>query len=70
MAVCPVCNIKFDNNDFLSLSEHFIDMADSSEPLHVMWLNRNITKTRVDKNRLTILFKDLYHLKINTLESH
>lgn len=63
MAVCPVCNIKFDNNDFLSLSDHFIDMADSSEPLHVMWLNRNITKTRVDKNRLTILFKDFYDLK-------
>ena len=38
MALCPVCNIKFDNNDFLSLSEHFIDMADSSEPLHVMWV--------------------------------
>ncbi len=62
MAICPICNIKFDNNDFTSLSEHFIDKANSSEPLHVMWLNRNITKTKVDKSKLGLAFKNFYDL--------
>jgi len=63
MAICPICDLKFDNNDFLALSEHFIEKAKDSDPLHVMWLNRNITKTKVDKNKLELLFRNLYDTK-------
>ncbi len=63
MAICPICDLKFDNNDFSALSEHFIEKAKDSDPLHVMWLNRNITKTKVDKNKLELLFKNLYDTK-------
>ena len=48
MAICPVCNLKFCNNDFLALSEHFTGKAKDSDALHVMWLNRNITKTKAE----------------------
>ena len=62
MAICPVCNLKFCNNDFLALSEHFTGKAKDSDALHVMWLNRNITKTKADKNSLELLFRNLYDL--------
>ncbi len=69
MAICPICGLKFDNGDFLSLSEHFIEKANSSDSLHVMWLNRNITKTKVDKNKLEQLFKNLYSVKDTGIKS-
>lgn len=45
---CPVCGKTLGSGDYDSLSRHFCDLADQSDPEHVMWLNRNITKKKVD----------------------
>ncbi len=41
--------------DYGSLSSHLYAMADKSEPDHVMWLNKNITKKKTDVSELTKL---------------
>ncbi len=41
--------------DYGSLSSHLYAMADKSDPDHVMWLNKNITKKKTDVSELTKL---------------
>jgi pyrroloquinoline-quinone synthase len=48
LAKCPVCGNPFGYGTYKSLSRHFCDLANQSDPEHVMWLNRNITKKKVD----------------------
>ncbi len=55
MRSCPVCG--FTTEDMSSLAAHFVGEADRSDVGHVMWLNRNVTKNRVDADRLAALLE-------------
>jgi pyrroloquinoline-quinone synthase len=50
---CAVCGATF--GDYETLSSHFIDLADKSDPSHVMWLNKNLTKNKSDVKTLSQL---------------
>lgn len=47
---CPVCENEQAN--YGSLAEHFIDLANKNDVGHVMWLNRNITKSKIEADLL------------------
>jgi pyrroloquinoline-quinone synthase len=49
---CAVCGQLFDPKDYRSLSSHFYELAEKSDVDHVMWLNKNITKEKIDVNTL------------------
>jgi pyrroloquinoline-quinone synthase len=49
---CAVCGELFASGDYRSLASHFHDLAEKSDVEHVMWLNKNITKKKVDVNAL------------------
>jgi hypothetical protein len=42
-------------NDVLALARHLVDEAAGSDVAHVMWLNRNVTKRRVNVDELARL---------------
>ncbi|AOL17772.1 TenA family transcriptional regulator [Sulfolobus sp. A20] len=51
MPICPSCEIKF--SSWEELTKHIDEMANSkSEPSHVMWLNRNISIKRIEREEL------------------
>ncbi len=52
MTKCAICGITFPLGDYGGLSSHLYGMADKSDPGHVMWLNKNITKKKTDVNEL------------------
>lgn len=47
---CPICHVKIKN--LSQLASHLVVKANESEAQHVMWLNRFVTKDRVDKKQL------------------
>ncbi|MEE9164613.1 MAG: iron-containing redox enzyme family protein [Thermoplasmata archaeon] len=47
---CDVCGRSF--KGYPSLARHFLKQAAASDPGHVMWLNRNITKEKVGEKAL------------------
>jgi pyrroloquinoline-quinone synthase len=49
---CAVCGQVFSRGDYGALSAHFYDLAERSDPKHVMWLNKNITKKKSDARAL------------------
>jgi hypothetical protein len=51
-ARCPVCDAALRAPSWGELAEHLVDRAAASEDRHVMWLNRNVTKHRVDTPEL------------------
>ena len=52
MTKCAVCGQLFKLEDYRSLSTHFYELAEKSDVDHVMWLNKNITKEKMDVNKL------------------
>jgi len=52
MTKCAVCGQLFNPNDYPGLSSHFYELAERSDVDHVMWLNKNITKEKIDVNML------------------
>jgi pyrroloquinoline-quinone synthase len=52
MTECPVCDQLFAPKDYQSLAVHFHDLAERSDIGHVMWLNKNITKEKVNASTL------------------
>lgn len=52
MTKCAVCGQAFGPTDYRGLSNHFHKLAEGSDVEHVMWLNKNITKNKVDPNIL------------------
>jgi pyrroloquinoline-quinone synthase len=50
---CSVCRTTFAPRDYLGLSKHLCEFAEASEPEHVMWLNKNITKQKMDPEALS-----------------
>lgn len=55
MTKCAVCGATFRSADYQGLSHHFYDLAEKSDPGHVMWLNKNVTKKKTDINELSKL---------------
>ena len=54
-ATCEACGEGMDALGDLAV--HLIDRAGASDAAHVMWLNRNVTKRRVDAVELTSLLQ-------------
>jgi len=50
---CAVCTASFGEGDYDGLSQHFVGQAEKSDPAHVMWLNKNITKKKCDVQTLS-----------------
>ena len=57
MVRCTVCNVKFNKQDFKSLSEHFIALAGQSDSKHIAWLNKNVTNKKTDQKELEKLLR-------------
>src|SRR5947199_6765618 len=70
MTKCPCCGVGFQKHDDLDdLAGHFVAMAGRSDAGHVMWLNRNITKEKSDRETLAKLLKEFFDLEGRGLES-
>ncbi|MFQ5986446.1 MAG: iron-containing redox enzyme family protein [Thermoplasmata archaeon] len=50
MVRCVVCGRSF--GTYLAMARHFLKQAEASDPPHVMWLNRNVTKQKVAEPEL------------------
>ncbi len=62
MDICPACGEKSIDNTASFLSRHFFSKAQLSDPAHVMWLNRNISKDRLSEETLDQYFKEYFDL--------
>ncbi|MHA1990633.1 MAG: thiaminase II/PqqC family protein [Candidatus Hodarchaeales archaeon] len=60
MVRCTVCEENFNKNDFYSLAKHFIEFSELSDSSHISWLNRNLTKNKVEVEDLEKLFKTFF----------
>lgn len=49
---CAVCGKLFAQGDYTNLTRHFYTLAEESDVEHVMWLNKNITKKKLDASAL------------------
>jgi pyrroloquinoline-quinone synthase len=56
LTVCPVCEVQV--SSYGKLADHFGMETRRSDVGHVMWLNRNITKTKGDESRLSSLLSE------------
>jgi pyrroloquinoline-quinone synthase len=57
MVKCAVCGTAFPVGEYDSLSRHFYELAERSDPGHVMWLNKNITKKKTNPAELAKLLR-------------
>ncbi len=70
MTKCPSCGVGFQkHDDFDDLAGHFVAEAGRSDAGHVMWLNRNITKNKSDRQTLSKLLARFFDLSGKSLES-
>ncbi|MFQ5951771.1 MAG: C2H2 type zinc finger domain-containing protein, partial [Candidatus Geothermarchaeales archaeon] len=60
MTKCAQCGMAFASGDYDGLSSHLYYLAQQSDPGHVMWLNRNITKRKADPKKLSGLLADYF----------
>lgn len=56
---CVVCATEVPDG-YPSLADHFAEMAEASEPSHVMWLNRNVTKDQGDVASLAPALREYF----------
>src|SRR3989441_10885722 len=69
MTKCPSCGVGFQkHDDFDDLAGHFVAEAGRSDAGHVMWLNRNITKNKSDRQTLSKLLARFFDLSDKSLE--
>jgi pyrroloquinoline-quinone synthase len=62
MTKCSVCTATFPIDDYRSLAEHYQREAASSDPAHVMWLNRFITPQKTSTADLEKLLREYFDL--------
>jgi pyrroloquinoline-quinone synthase len=55
-----VCGTTFAAGDYLGLSKHLCEFAEQSNPEHVMWLNKNVTKQKMDPEALSGLLAEFF----------
>ncbi|MFQ6012892.1 MAG: C2H2 type zinc finger domain-containing protein [Thermoplasmata archaeon] len=63
---CVVCSRSFEA--YPTLARHFLKRAAASDPGHVMWLNRNITKQRIGEEEMAQRL-EAYHTEAGHLAS-
>jgi len=54
---CPVCWAEFGTGAYEALAGHMHGEAERSDVNHVMWLNRNVTKTRTSREELAVMLR-------------
>ncbi|MGC8645477.1 MAG: C2H2 type zinc finger domain-containing protein [Thermoplasmata archaeon] len=64
--ICPVCEKRI-GGMFDELSFHLESEAERSDPKHVMWLNRNISRERMGKVELEERLRNLYDFSVSGL---
>jgi pyrroloquinoline-quinone synthase len=62
MAVCPVCNENFDPGDYYTMAIHFINLAKDSDAYHVQWINRNISRKKMNATQFTSAIENFYNM--------
>lgn len=62
MVDCAVCGTRFSRGNYGELATHFLTSAGKSDAPHVSWLNRNITRTRIDQEMLSGMLSEYYSL--------
>lgn len=62
MVRCTVCDKIFEQGEFSQLAKHFISKANTSDPQHIAWLNKNITKKKIEPQELTKLISHFFDL--------
>ena len=60
MNICPVCGVKIKDAEMTTLSSHIYSEAQSSDPAHVMWLNRVISRRKLTDDELTKKIVEFY----------
>jgi pyrroloquinoline-quinone synthase len=60
LAKCSVCGATFAAGDYSELSKHFCEFAERSDPEHVMWLNKNLTKEKMGPGALSGLMAEFF----------
>lgn len=62
MVRCTVCDEIFGQGKFSQLATHFFSKANSSDPQHIAWLNKNISKKKIEIQELTQRISNLFDL--------
>ena len=62
MVRCTVCEEIFGQGNFSQFASHFIIKANTSDPQHIAWLNKNISKKKIDIQELTQRISNLFDL--------
>jgi pyrroloquinoline-quinone synthase len=62
MVKCAVCGAAFPAGEYDSLSRHFYELAERSDPAHVMWLNKNVTKKKTNPAELAKLLRHEFQI--------
>jgi pyrroloquinoline-quinone synthase len=65
---CAACGKQSNTSDYDGLAAHFIEQAEKSYPVHVMWLNKYITKEKMDASNLAGKMKACFSLEGITLK--
>ncbi|MGC8617123.1 MAG: C2H2 type zinc finger domain-containing protein [Thermoplasmata archaeon] len=60
MNICPVCGVKFRDDKIATISSHLYSKAQSSDPAHVMWLNRVIFRKKMSEDELARKIENFY----------
>lgn len=63
MPICPSCEYRA--SGWKTIASHLYFMARNSDPSHVMWMNRNLTKKEVDVDNLSIMLENFFSIKDN-----
>jgi len=62
VAICPVCDQGFPAVGYAEMADHFIGQSTVSEPRHVSWLNRNISRNAMDTGKLSLSLERFYKM--------
>lgn len=68
LAKCAVCSETFAPSSYEALASHLILQADRSDPAHVMWLNKYISKSKLESTDLAAKTREFFNLEGTTLK--
>lgn len=69
MTKCPACLVGFAKEDYPGLAEHLVESAGRSDPVHVRWLNQNLTRKKAGVEELIPRLRAFYDLNGASLET-
>lgn len=68
MTKCAVCGAAFRMADYENLSSHFYELAERSDPGHVMWLNKNVTRKKTDVAGLSKMLRTYFDFQADGIK--